>query len=82
MAVEELRSALGLPLPLPWHQRAFLPVPQPSEEVDAVQGKNLPQELDRRKTARMRGVLEDRRCFLPSDFRWRSLSPWAEHMMG
>lgn len=77
--MQELRSALGLPLPLPWHQRAFLPMLLPSEEVDAVRGKNLPQDLDRRKTGRMRGVLEDHRRFLPSDLHWRPVSLRAEH---
>lgn len=82
LAVQELRRALVLPLPLPWHQRAFLPVPLPSEEVDAVRGKNLPQDLDHRKTARMRGVLEDHRRFLLSDLHWRPVSPRAEHTTG
>lgn len=80
--MQELRRALGLPLPLPWHQRAFLPVPLPSEEVDAVWGKNLPQDLDHRKTARMRGVLEDHRRFLLSDLHWRPVSLQAEHTTG
>lgn len=80
--MQELRRALGLPLPLLWHQRAFLPVPLPSEEVDAVRGKNLPQDLDHRKTARMRGVLEDHRRFLLSDLHWRPVSPRAEHTTG
>lgn len=56
-------------LPLNWHQRAFLPVPQPSENVDAVKRKNLPQGLHCRRTAKVRGFLEDCSHFLQRDFR-------------